>query len=212
MSINIPENVDVLLVRTACRTGGFPSNITFNHVSTGSFFNKRLLANDSNLHAVGIFELITPPPGPATLYIRNFIEGTDRFVVDYLKNVNIKTGSFVDSFTVYTSTASISLATGVGDIILDVIAMPSMSAFEGQITQIVIQDDENSPSKWYGTSYKFATSGSTTVGWTSTAGICVQGAIVYKPSPGGRIDVISEGQNQIIVSSNPSEGNLITVV
>lgn len=202
----------MLVVRWAGRAQ--LTNVTIGHQTTGSFMTRRAEVGDSNLHWNYIYDMTLPPSGPTKLYLRSIITDSGRVVVDYLKNVNIKTAPSSSVYSTFSSTGSISHPTSPGDIVMDVIKMVGQpTASTNQIVQVNSQDDPLGTTVWYGASYTIATGSSTTMQWVrSPANSISQASVVYIPSPGGRIDVISGGQNQIVVSNIPSEGSLITVV
>lgn len=212
MSINIPANVDVLVVRWAARAQ--LTNVSLGHQDTGSFMTQRSFIGDSNLHWTYIYDMTLPPCGPTKLYLRSIILNSGRIVVDYLKNVNIKTEAASSTFQLFTSTASVSPTTSPGDIVMDVVKMGRVpTASVNQIVQVNSQDDPVDAAIWYGASYTIATGSTTTMRWVGApSSVVSQATVVYTPSPGGRMDVTSAGQNQIIVSDIPSQGSLITVV
>lgn len=216
MSINIPENVDVLVFRYASRYAAVnPSDVSLGHRDTGSFMTRIGTVHDGNLHSVAIYHMLLPPSGPTILYIRSFPDGAHRAIVDYLKNVNIKNAASASSYDIYSSTSSIARNTSPGDLVLDVISKGAGGGPTASATQTVQvnSQDSSTTTMWYAGSYTFATGSTTTMRWTTPSPSNPSHiTVVYTPSPGGRMDVTPAGQNQIIVSDIPSQGSLITVV
>lgn len=211
MSIDIPENVDVMVIRCAARAGTNPSAITIGHITTGSFMRLIDRVSDGNVHNTSVFETLLPPTGPTTLYIRSSTEINDRILVDYLRNVNIKSATSASVRNAFTATSSLVRNTNPGDLVLDVINKSGgMTASITQTVQLYSQDSSTT-TMWYGASYTFATGSTTTMTWTSPSSTNSHLAVVYTPSPGGRVDVTQQGQNQINVSNIPEQGSLMVV-
>lgn len=216
MSINIPENVDVMVVRYASRYAAVnPSAVSLGHRDTGSFMDRIGTVNDGNLHSTAIYHMLFPPSGPTILYLRSFVDGTDRCIVDYLKNVNIKSIVSASSAGSYVFTSSLARNTSPGDLVLDIISKGGGGGPTASATQTVQVNSQDSATTamWYAGSYTFATGSTTTMAWTTpSASNRAHITVVYTPSPGGRMDVTAAGQNQIVVSNIPSQGSLIAVV
>lgn len=174
LSVTVLTGENLLFVGFAGQASSSVSNVSYNGTSLGA---EKIIRSDGNTREVYIFDLLTPSVGTFNLTFASSQNVSYRVIAVPLGGVDETTprGTAVSAFGFSTS-ATASVTTSSGDVVLDILnAQSAVTAGSGQ-TQIASAD------AFVASSYEIATSTSTSMDWSFSSGFYTLAAIPYKPA------------------------------
>ncbi len=177
VSVTVTTGDSALVVRLVFSSSRYPATVTFNGVAMTTVIDQ----DDTNMRAVGIYELLTlPAAGSYTLSITN-ASATDYRILTTLLNGGGDTvvRGTATSATGYTITPTVTVTTVSGDLVFDVANTSAAPTVDGSQTQQMNADTYSAGS------IETASGTSTVMSWSQSFDRWCIAAVPYRTSAGG---------------------------